>query len=176
MRPVNPALYLNPHTGERVCHRCKEIKTVDDFHKSRNTVDGLHPWCKECRRTTPSEVLRGRAYALNRTRENPELAMWHGARTRARKKNLPFTITVQDIQIPIYCPVPIHDPPCLLIKQKGHPSQCSPSLDMYIPVLGYILGNIWVICLRCNRRKQDQSPRELIFLGKAMESAFQGGV
>jgi len=52
----------------------------------------------------------------------------------------------------------------------GHRDR-SPSLDRYDPVLGYVPGNILVLCARCNRRKQDHTGEQLIQLGEALIAA-----
>ena len=34
----------------KVCNHCKETKTIDSFSNRAKSVDGKHPWCKECKR------------------------------------------------------------------------------------------------------------------------------
>lgn len=34
----------------RTCTKCNSEKTADEFHKSSAHKDGIHPWCKECRK------------------------------------------------------------------------------------------------------------------------------
>lgn len=79
-------------------------------------------------------------------------SMWWRAKQRAEKKGVPFNIEKSDIVIPEFCPV-------LNVKLesgKGKgPSDYSPSLDRIIPKLGYIKGNIQVICNLANRIKSD---------------------
>jgi len=33
---------------EKKCSRCKNKKSVDEFHKNKSTKDGYHQYCKEC--------------------------------------------------------------------------------------------------------------------------------
>lgn len=49
----------------------------------------------------------------------------------------------------------------------------SPTLDRFDPSLGYIEGNVWVICWQCNRRKQDMAPERLIAFGFELIEAFK---
>jgi hypothetical protein len=32
------------------CSKCKEWKAIDEFHKNKNMIDGLHNWCKKCKK------------------------------------------------------------------------------------------------------------------------------
>ena len=77
---------------------------------------------------------------------------------RAKRDNLPFNLQIEDIHIPLICPV-------LGIKlefAKGGTAQDnSPSLDKIKPLLGYVKGNVWVISARANRIKYDATLEEL---------------
>lgn len=35
---------------DKVCTKCNETKTLDQFRKSKNTKDKLDPWCNDCSR------------------------------------------------------------------------------------------------------------------------------
>ncbi len=84
--------------------------------------------------------------------------MLYAAKARAKKANVPFDITVEDIgPLPMYCPV-------LGIKMQtnlGSPKDNSPSLDRIKPALGYVKGNIAVMSWRANRLKSDSTADEL---------------
>lgn len=41
------------------------------------------------------------------------------------------------------------------------PSNASPTVDRMVPALGYVLGNVHIICWRCNNLKRDAAPSEL---------------
>lgn len=84
------------------------------------------------------------------------LRKWH-ARARAKKLELPFTITIDDIVIPNFCPILGIE----LKKGEGKSHDNSPSLDRIIPSLGYVPGNIQVISYRANRIKNDATLDEL---------------
>jgi len=90
-------------------------------------------------------------------RKHPEKTLLSNARTRARKENLPFSITEQDIVIPIHCPA------LNLELKRGvrKLTDVSPTLDKIIPVLGYVPGNVAVISHRANKLKNDATFEEV---------------
>jgi hypothetical protein len=86
--------------------------------------------------------------------------MLQGAKARAKKKSLPFSITLEDIpEIPERCP--ILGIPLKRRIGRGH-SDNSPSLDRIIPEKGYVPNNIQIISQRANEIKSDATPLELM--------------
>ena len=176
------AVHLDPATGLKKCSKCKEDKPGDAFWRSKATYDGLSTQCRECRKVRVNAYRRNNydKYVAARNSwhdANIERIMLLNARRRAKRKNLPITITVEDIRIPENCPVSS----CgrLLIPserrkpgEKGRNSPSSPSLDMWNPALGYIPGNVWVICLYCNSRKQNMTGEQHVAFGKELIKAF----
>lgn len=84
--------------------------------------------------------------------------MWSRAKTRAKKKNLPFNIDYADVVIPEYCPI-------LNIKLttklgRGVSDNC-PSLDKINPTLGYVKGNVMVISALANRIKTNANSEQV---------------
>ena len=84
----------------------------------------------------------------------------YSAKQRATKLNLPFNLTLDDVNIPEKCPV---FGTTLAIATKVAQNN-SPSLDRIIPHLGYIKGNVIVISYRANVLKRDASADELMRL------------
>ena len=84
----------------------------------------------------------------------------YSAKQRATKLGLPFSITLDDIQIPETCPVFGFK----LAISKKQASFNSPSLDRITPVKGYVSGNVIVVSYRANVLKRDASPDELMKL------------
>lgn len=80
----------------------------------------------------------------------------------ARKREVPFTITLADIpDTPKYCPV---FPWIKLVRPVGKgrgDHQDGPSVDRIIPELGYIPGNLRIISMRANRLKCDGTVKEM---------------
>jgi hypothetical protein len=70
-------------------------------------------------------------------------------RKRAERAGVPFGLT----SIP---PMPEQCPCCSMKFTLWASSQAmSPSLDRFIPHLGYVDGNVGWLCMRCNRRKMN---------------------
>lgn len=115
-----------------------------------------------------SAERRQQRNALDRARytQNRAAAMLTAARRR-RGDGIPVTITTADIWIPDTCPV------CgvALAIGSGNSSEKSPSIDRYDPTLGYVPGNILILCRGCNRRKQDHTGEQLIQFGQAVIAA-----
>ncbi len=84
--------------------------------------------------------------------------MYTGAKCRAKKKNIEFSISKEDIIIPDVCPIL-----GISIKrneQSGFHSD-SPSLDRINPDKGYTKDNIRVISNRANLLKSNATIKEL---------------
>lgn len=90
---------------------------------------------------------------------NPPRALWIAAKQRAKKKNIPFSIDVEDIIIPTICPV-LGIPLVFRVGQKYFQPD-SPSLDRIVTSLGYVKGNVAVISWRANRLKTDATLEEM---------------
>ena len=57
----------------KTCSKCHCEKTLDDFHKSKNSLDGHKSSCKECRKTEENPVVV-RLRASKWYYDNPERA------------------------------------------------------------------------------------------------------
>ena len=113
------------------CGICGEISD------RKTSQGGFSKTCQKCYNKQKNHTDKPVVYILNR------------ARSRAKKLDIPFEITIEDIVIPEFCPV-------LGIKlayggMKERDS--SPSLDKRVPELGYVPGNIAVISHLANRIK-----------------------
>jgi hypothetical protein len=74
----------------RICKRCHDVKDITSFSKDATRVDGLHPHCKDCRRTygTPARA-RARENVELKQRDNDTHKRYY-ARNRDRLiKNMP---------------------------------------------------------------------------------------
>ena len=97
------------------------------------------------------------------------------ARTRAKKKLVPFDLKVDDI----LCVFP-GDGKCPILKttlslQQGYVGRPnSPSLDRVVPHLGYVPGNIAVISNRANMIKSNANASELRSVANWVESFLKG--
>jgi hypothetical protein len=73
---------------------------------------------------------------------NKELIMFRNSIANAKRKGLEHSLCLEDITIPENCPC------CLATIDR-------PSLDRVHNHIGYVAGNIKVICTRCNSIKRD---------------------
>jgi hypothetical protein len=147
------------------CSACHQTKKNKEFYKGSNR-------CKVCAKNYQNEYnLRKRgetsSYEPEKlvvtedgpidSRPNPHKSMWHGAKSRAKAKGLPFNITSQDIIIPTLCPV-LKIP---LIQGEGTITDASPTLDKRVPHLGYVVGNVTVISSLANRIKTNANSMQI---------------
>lgn len=172
----------------KTCNKCKQTKETVDFHTLKSSKDGLYTQCKSCKKEYDKRyrksdkiqsLYKSKAYR-DRKKEykkfisntSPEKMLWIAAKTRAKAQNVPFTITVEDIKIPEYCPI-------LEIKlerkeygKRGSFEPHSPSLDKIIPSLGYTKDNIAVISMKANAMKYNATKEELIKFSKNILKLF----
>lgn len=92
-----------------------------------------------------------------RRHRQPERFLLNSARQRARRKGLPFDLTISDVVIPSVCPV-LKIP---LLQGVGKKHDGSPTIDRVIPSRGYVHGNVHVISWRANSLKKDGTVTEL---------------
>jgi len=111
--------------GFRICRKCNELKKYDKFHKHRFCSGGYNSVCKKCRKN------KSKAHYAKITTEHRLLS---SAKSRAKRRGIPFNLTLKDIEIPKKCPV-FKIP---FSKERG--SEYAPSLDRFKPNLGYVKG------------------------------------
>jgi len=102
----------------------------------------------------------GKSYYAGRREGQLEKDILIRVRSRAKKLGVPFNLTLEDIVIPITCPIlgiPIG------VQQLGRkgPSPNSPSVDRLKPNGGYIRGNVRIISNRANTLKLNATIEEL---------------
>lgn len=93
-------------------------------------------------------------------REDYKRRMIEGAKRRAKKSALPFSITARDLVVPDRCPV-------LGIRLEPSPRgggrrDSAPSIDRLVPEYGYVPGNVIVISWRANVLKLNATAEELL--------------
>ena len=87
------------------------------------------------------------------------------AKTNAKRNNLDFDITIDDIVIPDKCPYLNCD--LTYIRGKGL-VQSNVSIDRINPNKGYVKGNIQVLSYLANRMKSDATEQQLIDFAKGV--------
>ena len=132
----------------------------------RNYRNNQTPEVKEARRVRAltryherreQDLPKMRQYSKNRFSSDRRRALLDGARRRAKLYDLPINITIDDIVIPTVCPV-LGIP---IIPGGATNNPHLPSLDRFIPELGYVRGNITVISLRANSIKKNATVDEV---------------
>lgn len=92
----------------------------------------------------------------------PEANLYRWAKYRAKKHNLSFDISREDIIIPKVCPIlgiSLH-------PGKGHAWIYSPTIDRIDNSVGYTHGNVWVISNLANQMKSCAEPLDLVMFAK----------
>lgn len=172
----------------RICTKCGKEKPLEEFSKNKQGKYGRRAFCKECEhkiQNSPERLARRNElrrlkrendeYRLARnlkdteTRHNNEdsikKALVRAAKARAKKKGIPFDITIEDFTLPEKCPL-LEIP---LTVGYENAQENSYSLDKIIPELGYVKGNVWVISNKANAIKNNASLEELQLLVKNLE-------
>lgn len=164
---------------EKYCSKCGELKLISEFYLRKDT-NKPYSACKTChQKHKQNNKSKYEWYLKNRDRvistnkvkrkNNPKANMLATAKHRAKKNDLPFSITVDDFDIPEYCPI-------LKIKLEvndGIALNNSPSLDKIIPELGYVVGNIQVISKLANSMKTNASVEELMLFAEWVFNNFK---
>ena len=173
----------------RICTKCGKEKPLEEFSRNKQGKYGRRAFCKECEhkiQNSPERLARRNElrklkrendeYRLARnlkdteTRHNNEdsikKALIRAAKARAKKKGIPFDITIEDFILPEKCPL-LEIP---LTVGYGNSQENSYSLDKIIPDLGYVKGNVWVISNKANMIKNNASLEELKLLVKNLET------
>lgn len=99
--------------------------------------------------------LRKRANGLSNT---IEYRLWKSAKDRSEKKGCEFTITLDDIKIPLVCPL-LEIPIVMHSTRERHYN--APSIDRIDSTKGYTKDNIWIISHRANQLKNDSTLAEM---------------
>lgn len=125
----------------KTCIKCKLPKVLKEFNKGQNS-------CKLCTkkawrawRSEPQNVIR---------------TLVNGARRRAKHQLLDFDLNYRDLDMPDVCPV-LGIP----FDWTNVTTPNSPSLDRLDPNLGYVKGNVVIICHMANRIKSNATPNQI---------------
>jgi hypothetical protein len=167
-----------PERG-RVCFVCGELIQSNRYTycgttcQSRAKRERLGPAYAEADRLLKkkkSDKLRaaGGGVLLTATKS----IMVNSAKSRAKKRGIPFNISTDDIHLPDVCPA--LGIPLVYGGGKG-PTDNSPSLDRVLPLLGYVAGNVIVISNRANRIKNNATIPELRAIADFFEKHISTG-
>ena len=170
----------------KFCIKCKKNLDTSLFNTNSRMKEGLDSACWDCRKEDAKKYYWNNAdrqrkisreysqkhkdKTLNRKMNNPENYLCMLAKNRSKKEGIYFNLKPEDIHIPEFCPV-------LGIKLEfsngKHATDCSPTLDKFIPELGYIKENVVVISKRANRLKGDAYTVEIEALASWMNKRVE---
>ena len=145
-------LCIHGHIDERytISGKCKTCQQIQSKSWNQSHPEYYRQWTKDNQEWIKNNYKRD-------YRENYIKWLVKGAKSRAKRKGIPFNLRVCDILIPTHCPVLGIE----LKANKGHPSYNSPSIDRIIPELGYIQDNIIIVSFKANLMKSDSTIDEL---------------
>lgn len=142
-------LAVLPNT--KCCPKCKEYKTLEDFHKNRNRAQGRAGVCKSC----TSKYGKTHKPKYRKTEQGILTIRLFSIQTKCKERNIPFNLTQEDIAIPKYCPV-------LGVElNRDFNSPWCATVDRIKPELGYVKGNVIVVSKRANCIKSDATVEEM---------------
>jgi hypothetical protein len=111
---------------------------------------------------------------IRRRAANPAQYMLSVKKNECKKFGSEFSLDLSDLlPLPKLCPVLGLEINYLVLS--GRPEDCSPSIDRLNNNLGYVHGNVRVICNRANRLKSDGTREEHLNIAKYMEDTNVGG-
>lgn len=133
-REVNPTLY---EQTTKICSGvCGLEKKLMEFAVGQS----------KCSKCVSDEKFAKR-------KEDPCLALWSQARSRAAREHRDFTISVEDVRDVWSDTCPVLGTPLKVSRDNAAPN--SPSLDRVDNDQGYIPGNICVVSNKFNSMKRD---------------------
>lgn len=157
----------------RVCTRCNEFKPWAEYATYSKGTCGHRSDCKACaRKRARDNIDYARQYNKRLRVEEP----WKVLFASSKRRNLEHLITLEDVRVAYeltggVCPVT----GCCRAFKLGEGTQgdryASPSLDRIDSSLGYVPGNIWVICFECNSIKRHYTSDRLRLLAESIDSA-----
>lgn len=102
---------------------------------------------------------------------NPEHVMFLRVKARSKQNHILFDLSESDISIPRFCPVLGLE---LKVNWGKTPNtDRSPTLDRFVPSLGYVKGNIRVVSQLANRIKNSGTSEQVLAVGNWMRKIEQ---
>jgi hypothetical protein len=155
----------------RICKKCGALATT----KSRALLCDTHERERikhAATRRRQREPNHGRNYrAANRERmselekkrrrANVVKTLLHGAKHRAKKYGLPFSLTVNNVHLPTHCPLLGIE----LGTRTGKLGASSPSLDRIFNDRGYVPDNVLIISHAANTCKGGLRADDILKIG-----------
>ena len=165
------------------CSKCKIIKPLTEFNKTKTNKDGLSYLCKDCNRETARsyrERNHTRYYENQKARRSEENVFisqnLYNLTTRASKKGLEVTVT-QEFLLEL---LKASEYKCCVTgltmnlethhRKKANPFKAS--LDRIDSSRGYTEDNVQWVCWSVNQMKSDKTKEEFEFWIKTLYKAI----
>ena len=163
--------------GKLKCHICNQYFDPNIFHiagGSKYSIrDNRDTRCPNCK---IQQNKLARSNYTNDTKLNKVLqARWFGAKDRAFSKNIPFTITKEDL-LSIWekqqglCA--ISKIPMTYELDSGRVFS-NVSIDQKIPGKGYTIDNVQLVCMAVNQLKSDFEMNTILYICNQIVNNYQ---
>lgn len=153
-------------SGSKRCSRCKEIKSVDEFHNHRSEKSGVSGYCRPCTSDIGKEYrLRHKERCkerglIARKKRNWAENLFRGSKSSAKARGLEHCITQDDITeqwkrqggLCYWLGIKLGD------ESLANRHPLKPSLDRLDPGKGYVLGNIVLATTFANLGRSNTPP------------------
>lgn len=165
------------------CSKCKELKPLSEFNKTKTNKDGLSYLCSPCnRQVTKSFRDKNRdAYYANQKAKRETVPVFlsqllYSARTRANKKGLEYSLDYPYITELLESQNGMCAVTGLLMnydchnRKKANPFKAS--LDRIDSNKGYSKDNVRFVCWAVNQMKADRTDEEFAYWIKTVYMAI----
>jgi hypothetical protein len=155
--------------NQRVVPEARERYAATRRTKWAENRDAYNLRAKVRYRSDRERVRKWHETAFQKARvKTPWLSLIYTARDRAKKKNLPFTLTPEWAIATWTGRCAITDIPFLIGQRGSGPKRLSPSIDRIEPALGYVPDNCRFILHAINAFKQDGTDAEMLEIARAI--------
>ena len=171
----------------KTCSKCKETKSLEEFHKNGSAKNGHANKCKKCvndraakwrnenrdiKRERDRDYCRRNKELIKmrleqRKESNPVIHRAYKLRASLRNARRAKVLGDYDFFTPKYLRKWLRTQRCCKYCGKEfnmsfvHHHPLIPSLDRFDPAKGYVKENVYLVCWRCNKLKRNADPREL---------------
>ncbi|GAH49610.1 unnamed protein product [marine sediment metagenome] len=164
----------------KFCPKCKRERDISEFVKNKNRKDNLDCWCKKCKKLYNKQHYKKTKKEreennLRWRKENPKRAWVTYVLSSHKRRGHIINITndellemIKNIECCSFCN-------CKLSWGYGNGfTNNSPTLDRIDNKKNISLGNIQILCRRCNVTKFDRNMKEFIEYCKMIYKKFGG--
>jgi hypothetical protein len=146
---------------ERKRRATPEHREKARIYNAKPEVYAKHLARIKARRAIPENRENARLYKERSILADPVQHLIWNARTRANSKNIPCTVVSSDIPCPDFCGacgIRVYTTVGASVRRQAPDAR---TLDRLIPHLGYVPGNTFVLCRKCNTAKNDATVSQL---------------